>query len=210
MALGYYLPLILSYFGPIERRTKAMFVWQLFAVWVAIFQQLGRLFIANTMQSDRLRAPLKDLPVIRFTVGAAISLSTIVWWHTLSQAPISARELFIPAKWSADMDAILSFRTAIQYDHLFCWGSALLWMVYLFGDLKYAGMVKQSWSTLLTMGLATLVVAGPGATVGSAWLWREEVLASTPHEGAIVRGSESHVHVANGGANGSTLKIEKH
>jgi hypothetical protein len=186
MVLGYYLPLYMSYFGPAELRLKGNFLWQVFPLWVALFQQIFRFFIADSVLFDRFHAPKKDLPIIRFTIGILVALSTVVWWHTVTQAPVSLRAMFIPGNKLVETEPIRIIRITIQYDYLFCYGTALLWVGYMFSDLKYAGMVKQPWLILVLTCVGITVLAGPGAAFGLAWLWREEVLANKRHKNAVV------------------------
>ena len=65
-------------------------------------------------------------------------------------------------------------------------GACFLWLLYLFGDLKTAGMFKESLISVIVKGAATLVLAGPGVTLGLGWLWRERILATKWHKNAIV------------------------
>jgi hypothetical protein len=56
----------------------------------------------------------------------------------------------------------------------------------LFNDLKAAEMVSETWSRLVAYAAVGTFLAGPGAVVGGAWLWREEILASKRAAGAVV------------------------
>ena len=77
-------------------------------------------------------------------------------------------------------------RMFLQFDEIFSMSACLLWLLYLFGDLKGAGMMDDSWISIVGRGLVTLFAAGPGVTVGLGWWWREQLLATEWHEGAIV------------------------
>jgi hypothetical protein len=61
------------------------------------------------------------------------------------------------------------------------------WLALLFKDLKAAEMVSTTWPRLGVYAAVGTVLAGPGAVVGGAWLWREEILASKKMAGAVVR-----------------------
>lgn len=65
-------------------------------------------------------------------------------------------------------------------------GACFLWLLYLFGDLKKAGMFNQSLLNVVAASAVTLVLGGPGVTVGLIWLWREHILATKWHKNAIV------------------------
>ena len=69
-------------------------------------------------------------------------------------------------------------------------GASFLWLLYLFGNLKKAGMVGDSWLSIIIKGTVMLLLAGPGVTVGLGWLWRERILATMWHKDALVPGKE--------------------
>jgi hypothetical protein len=196
MTLTFYLPHYISHLHPsLPTRHAANWIWQLFPLWTALAQQLlKRTHIApDTVQHDRMHNPRRDWGIIRATVGTCVALSTGVWMHTIAMSPFSLAEIFIPhfaAPGAGVDDWMLILRTFVQYDHLFCFGGALLWLGWLFTDLKAAGMVLQSWIRIIMMAVVTTLVFGPGAAVGLGWLWREHVLVHRRHKGAVVRGWE--------------------
>lgn len=61
------------------------------------------------------------------------------------------------------MDILRNF---VQYGHLSCFAGALLWLAYLFNDLKHAGMVEQSWMRIVISAIMTTLVLGLGAAMG--------------------------------------------
>jgi hypothetical protein len=67
-------------------------------------------------------------------------------------------------------------RKYFQISHLATFGSALMWLVYLFAELKGAELMPQSWMFILSMGCLTTVCFGPGATLAAGWYWREEIM----------------------------------
>jgi len=71
---------------------------------------------------------------------------------------------------------MLLARKQFQISHLSASGSALMWMIYLFAELKNADYVQQSWVFLLSIGSLTTLCFGPGATLAAGWYWREEIL----------------------------------
>jgi len=93
---------------------------------------------------------------------------------------------------------VANLRNFVQFDYLFCFGSTFLLLGLLFADMKKAGMVKTSWLTLVFSAIATTAIAGPGATIGLGWLWRENVLATKRHKGAILKAA-----IPKGAINGS-------
>jgi hypothetical protein len=188
MVVAYYIPHYVSYLAPeFPTRHSGAWIWQLFPIWVSVLHIfLKKTVMPDTIQQDRIHAPLRDLSTIRFAVGTFVALAGAVWIYTLVKSPYSLITVFIPhlydpTSWTSCVRVIL------QCDHLFCWGSAILWLGYLFGDLKQAGMITQSWAKIFTFTALTLVAFGPGVTVGLGWLWREDILATKKHKSAVVK-----------------------
>ncbi|KAF3040702.1 hypothetical protein E8E12_005945 [Didymella heteroderae] len=186
--LTHYLPNFIqlsSWVDPATRRAAA-WIWQPFAVFTTILQfMLKKTVMPDTMQEDKLKNPNRDLPVIKYTIYSLCAISTATWWYTLYTAPFSPRTLFVPDLANAKTgDEFV--RTFLQFDEIFSLGACLVWLLYLFGDLKRAGMVDASWVSIMGKGLITLVAAGPGATIGLGWWWREQVLATKWHKDAVV------------------------
>jgi len=178
MILGYYAPHFLSMLHPSwAARHDWDWIWQMFPVWVALIQLvLTYSFKLAATQESRIGDHIQDLQIIRTTISLSIVLSAGVWIYTFIMSPFPLRMMFLPHFPSPGHGWVEIVGNFVQYDHLFCWGSALLWLGYLFRDLKKARMVQQSWVTLLVGAVVTTVVLGPGATVGLGWLWREDLL----------------------------------
>lgn len=191
MALGYYTPYFLSYFAPdLASRHAAMWVWHLFPLWVAIGQWLlARTVMPSTIQYDRLHNVTRDLWPIRMTVGTLAVLSGVVYHSTIFSTPFSLGTIILPSG-----DGLNTFvgaiRELLKYDQLFFAGSSVLWIIYLFSDLKKAGMVQQNWFDILCVLITVTLLFGSGAATAVGWLWREEVLATRRHKGAVVNGWE--------------------
>ena len=192
MIIGYYIPHFLSFFHTsFAVRHNWNWIWQMFPVWTYLIQLvLKRTAMPDTVEHDRLHNPKRDLSTIRVTVGALIVLSAGVWIYTLTLSPYSPITLFVPQYEAPKEDWIDIVRNFVQYDELFCFGGAMLWLGYLFTDLKSAGMVQQSWINIITMAILATLALGPGAATGLGWLWREDVLANRRHKGAIIEGWE--------------------
>jgi hypothetical protein len=186
----HYLPNFVQFSAWIHPTTRhaAAWIWQPFTVWTTILQfMLKKTVMPDTVQEDKLNNTNRDLPVIKYTIYSLCAISTATWWYTLYSAPFSPMQLFIP-----DLASVRTgdefVRTFLQFDEIFGLGSCLLWLLYLFGDLKRAGMLDASWLSIIGRGLITLVAAGPGVTVGLGWWWREQVLATKWHKDAVVAG----------------------
>ena len=192
MIFSYYIPQFLSLSHPsMTTRYVWNWVWQMFPVWATLIQQVfKRTILPDSVEHDRLHNPKRDLATIRLTIGASVTLSALVWLYTITKSPYSPLTLFVPGVASAKDDWMDIVRNFIQYDHLFCFGGAFLWLGYLFHDLKRAGMVRQSWIRIITEAVLTTVALGPGAAVGLGWLWREDVLANKRHKCAVIKGWE--------------------
>ncbi|KAK3061592.1 hypothetical protein LTS18_005855, partial [Coniosporium uncinatum] len=164
----------------------------LFPLWISLLQyglkKTG--LVADTVQVDRLESPKRDMPWIKGTVRTTVAVSVVVWWYTLTQAPFPAATIFLPSWDVPREDWIRTVCNFVQWDYVLMSGSALLWLGYLFADLKGAGMVGESWVVVVGYAVLATVVGGPGAAVGLGWLWREEVLATRYHRAAVVEGSE--------------------
>ena len=89
---------------------------------------------------------------------------------------------------SLDLDLVSGMAMLLKMDYLSCFIASYAWLALLFNDLKAAEMVTETWARLAAYAILGTFFAGPGAVVGGAWLWREEILASKRAAGAVVRG----------------------
>ncbi|KAJ4361867.1 hypothetical protein N0V83_010808 [Neocucurbitaria cava] len=190
LVLAHYIPnagAFLSFIDP-ETRHKWEWIWQPFPVFISILQiVLKRTIMPNTVDKDRLDNVYADLPTINFTILSLCALSAGTWLYTFARAPFSMLTLFIP-DFAATQTGDEYIRLFLQLDQHFSFGACFLWLLYLFGDMKKAGMMTDSWLSIIFKGAATLVLVGPGVTVGLGWLWREQILATKWHKNAIVPG----------------------
>jgi hypothetical protein len=77
-------------------------------------------------------------------------------------------------------------RLFLQVDEIACFAAAFLWLAYLIGDLKEAEMTSVSWSKSVGFAAVGTNLAGPGAVIALAWLWRENILATKKAKGSVV------------------------
>ena len=192
MLLAYYVPHLLSS-GAVgsslspESQLKWAWAWQLFPLGVAALMYfLANYVFASSLRRDRIAAPKRDVPVIHVTLAAPVALSAAVWWYTLLAAPVPWAALFVPRWDPSALKGLLAVRNLVQFDHLFCFGAAGLYLLYAAWDFKHAGMLRTAWAKLLGSALAATVALGPGAALGLAWLWREDVITEKRHRDAVV------------------------
>jgi hypothetical protein len=188
MLATFYIPnfaMMASFLSP-ETRHTWNWMWQPFAVYTSILQfVLTKTIAPDTVEKDRLENPQRDLPTIRFTVRTLCAVSAATWWYTLYYAPVSWATLFIPnlAEGQSGHEYIRMF---MHFDQLFSMGACFLWLMYLYGDLKTAGMMDDSGFSIILKGAILLVTTGPGVTVGLGWLHREKILATRWHKDALM------------------------
>lgn len=190
--LTHYIPNFISFTTAIDPhfRHVANWIWQPFPVWTFILQfVLKKTVMPDTVQEDRIKNPTRDLPVINYTIYSLCAISAATWWYTLYNAPFSPAELFVPNV-AAMKTGDEYIRLFIQFDEIFSLGAGFVWLLYLFEDLKRAGVMDDSWVGIVGRGVVTLIVAGPGVTIGLGWLWRERLLATKWHKDAIVEKSK--------------------
>jgi hypothetical protein len=190
MIVAHYIPLYCSFLPSIDPQTRHMWnwIWQPFPVYVSILQfVLKKTVMPDTVREDRIDNPSRDLPTIRYTIGTLCAISTATWRYTLYAAPFSWATLFVP-NIALDQTGDEYIRMFLQFDQIFAIGACFLWLMYLYSDMKRAGMMEDSWISIVLKGAASLVVMGPGATVGLGWLYRERLLATKWHKDALVPG----------------------
>ncbi|KAK3942865.1 hypothetical protein QBC46DRAFT_378981 [Diplogelasinospora grovesii] len=188
--LGHYIPAYGMFLWPdLADRQKWIFVWQLYPVYVSLALQLltrSGLF-PDTMDEDKVHAPNRDLPVIRTYVGSTVALSAAVWLYTWYTNGLGTWTVFIPTSIPSVIGGITGFTSQfLRWDQVFTFGGQFVWLLYLFGDIKTAGMADDvSWFKMVLSGAVSLVALGPGATLGLGWLWREGILATRRHKDAL-------------------------
>ena len=71
----------------------------------------------------------------------------------------------------------------LKYDEIFCFGSAAVWVLLCFWDLKREGRMTAGWVKILGFYTAVTLALGPGTGLICMWGWREDVLARPGLEG---------------------------
>ncbi|KID64203.1 FAD-dependent monooxygenase andE [Metarhizium brunneum] len=168
--LCYYLPYILSISGPSrEIRQASIWAFRLSPLLTSLAQRMASKFIfPSTIQQDRLTNVRRDMGTIRLGIGGLALLSASSWLRLFRHTP-----------------SLMSGNLASS-SHAWFAGVSILWITYLYNDLKGAGMVRHGWLSIVSALAVSTCSVGPGATVAMAWLYREHVLATKRHKGAIV------------------------
>ncbi|KAG8627689.1 hypothetical protein KVT40_003562 [Elsinoe batatas] len=188
MVIGAIVPNWLQFFAPAgQQRHWWNWVWQVYPVNVGVVQWvLAHTVARDTVKEDRLRAPLRDLRCIAWTVGSLGAVSAGTWVWTVATMEFSLREVFVPVGLPGSQEGFEDImRVWLQWDEVLSVGNVVLWVLYSFWDLKAAGMVTESWPSLVLLLGVGMVVVGPGAAIAAAWGYREWVLATRKHKGAI-------------------------
>lgn len=169
--LCYYLPYILSMSGPSrEFRQASIWAFRLSPLLTSLAQRIASKFIfTSTIQQDRLTNVQRDMGTIRLGIGGLAFLSASSWLRLFRYTP-----------------SLMSGNLALS-SHAWFAGVSILWIIYLYNDLKRAGMVRHGWLAIVSALAVSTCSVGPGATVAMAWLYREHVLATKRHKGAIVK-----------------------
>lgn len=173
-----YLPIFLMFLAPLtSTRHFWTWVWQMFPLWVSVAQWVRTRTSkveASSNQKEGKNSNNED-HIIRATISAFAAVSAGVWIYMLLNSPYSLNTIFLPQR-NPENTFVSITRTYFQISHLVTLGSALLWLVYLFADLKNADLVEQSWIFLLAIGGAITLCSGPGVTLAAGWYWREHIL----------------------------------
>jgi hypothetical protein len=181
LALFSYLPVLLMFLGPSPSiRHLWAWVWQMFPPLVSVGQWIRtRMYVEESTLSDQDQGKISehDSSIIRPTILAFATISAGVWIYMLLNSPYSLTTTFIPQNLSViNSNFVATMRRHFQISHLSALGSSLMWLVYLFADLKNADLVQQRWTFLLTTGALITLFLGPGCTLAAGWYWREEIL----------------------------------
>ena len=214
MLTSFYAPFYLSMnpLSSFKTRYYWTWIWQPFPIWVWAIQKLIAKsgLSKNSLYDDRLYAPNRDLPTIRRTIYVLSGISAATWLYTLYKAPFNALREFTPS-WTAPKQGIWDVaRHFIAWDHVLGFAGGYTWLALLFKDLKKWEKTDASWFKIAGAATVSTLVAGPGATLGLGWLWREELMASKKMKGALLEGTweERNGH-ANGSAKSSVSLSEK-
>ncbi|KAM6514171.1 hypothetical protein FALCPG4_015329 [Fusarium falciforme] len=169
-----------------ERQGTYTLTLRMFPIWIAITTFILSNAFSDTMMHDRINAPKRDLPVIRFTIGTLIGLSACVWIWAWSTAPYGGAAIFFPSVFPVATSDLTAFmREFLKFDETFMFAATFIWLGCLFWDMKHAGMLRASWLKIVIYTASTVVMFGPGAAAGLGWLWREDIITNRRHKAAI-------------------------
>lgn len=193
---SFLLPLCGAFFWPtLAERQSWLFVWQLYPVYLSVYLFAMSKLFPDTVDVDKYTNPKRDLPIIQMYMGFSIVLVSSVWIWSWASGPYSLLDIYTPTAIPKTTSNLTDFiRDFLRYDQIFAFSPGLLWLVYLFWDLKHAGMVEVSWGRILLSGIGAMVALGPGATLGIGWLWRERVIAEKRHKTALTEETVDRLH----------------
>ncbi|KAK7906569.1 FAD binding domain protein [Apiospora marii] len=192
LALTHYASYLTAYLGPEPHRQRAGHLWMPFPLLLSLGQYLAARFLMkpSSVGQDRLYRPTRDVPVIRRTILCLVAVSAATWQYTLfwrHDRP-SAADVFLPAlpiPRLADLSLDAAYVELLKWDWAFFAASHFVWVALAAWDLKAAGMIRASWFALGLGAAAVALAGGPGAVLGLAWLYREEVLVTRRHKDAV-------------------------
>ncbi|KAG9604685.1 FAD/NAD(P)-binding domain-containing protein, partial [Aureobasidium melanogenum] len=187
LLMVYYLPLIQSYLLPeMGQRQTWLQLWQWFPVTHSLAQYAISKFWKDTSTQDKVDSPKRDVPTIRYTIGIPAIISIVIWLRTFFTAPAPLSQIFLPQHVPASFAAVQTSTTDVmQWNHLLAVSSSYLWLLYFAWDAKVAGMITNSWITLLTAAAAATVALGPGGAIGAGFLYREYIITEKRHKAAL-------------------------
>lgn len=177
MLIGFYAPYFLAYLGPtLTHRHIGIWLWHMFPIWISLGQWiLARTVIPNTMPTDRLHQPMRDIRTIRVTIGSLALISAGIYIYCLTSTGLSLWEVFVPRT-----NSLVTFdgavRAFLQWDQIYFAAASLLWITYLFAMLYSTGYSTVHWTAVFGILVCLSAVLGTGAATAIGWLWREELL----------------------------------
>jgi hypothetical protein len=188
MLLFHTVPLFGMYLASdFESRHYWTWAWQLYSVRVSL-GYYAVLAVSNLVPSSlkRLGQRIGYHTALRIILGPFIVISTVVWINLLVNCPYSFSTLFSPIKSGPEIGSrwVGMIRRCLQYDELVVLGSAFIWLLLLGSDLRAASMWSRSHSLAFTSLLVLIPVVGPGATLGTMWLWKEKSLVEEKNDGS--------------------------
>ncbi|KAM5434826.1 hypothetical protein McanCB56680_003103 [Microsporum canis] len=171
-------PVLLTLRGYITKVDTALWHWRWMLIAITHWMIVKTGMSKVSMDEDTMGNPLRDLPYIRWCLCVLSAVSAAMFIATRqSQLSNPLSSALLPGVGGNLSD--LNRHGALL--------ASLFWVGLLIHDIKSAGMTKQSWAKILTIGFVSGALAGPAATVALGWIWREEILASRRERHAITR-----------------------
>ncbi|KAG9665324.1 FAD/NAD(P)-binding domain-containing protein, partial [Aureobasidium melanogenum] len=187
LLMVYYLPLAQSYLLPENNQPRTWLqLWHLFPITHSLAQFVMSKVCKDTADHDKIHAPKRDVSTIRYTIGIPALISVIIWLGTVFTVPAPLSQIFLPQHIpSSFTDMHTSTTDVMQWNYLFAVSSTYLWLLYFAWDAKAAGMITQSWITLLAAAAVVTIVLGPGGAIGAGFLYREYIITEKRHRAAL-------------------------
>ncbi|KAH9219751.1 BcBOA8 protein [Leptodontidium sp. 2 PMI_412] len=182
LVLGYVLPTVAMYWptSPISTLQAWNFIWQPFPIYLSILHRILSRLLPNNERADRINNIKGDLFYLRLIYLTTALLSSSIWIYTFLTSPTPLFQVFLSgllnteAKFKTLEECIGMF---LKYDEVFCFGSAAIWVLLCFWDLKREGRLTAGWAKVLVVFGGMSLGLGPGAGLVGMWGWREDILA---------------------------------
>jgi hypothetical protein len=184
MVLWHYLPVLLMYSWPtfLGQDFWHLF-WKINPLLISVSLLLISQCFGDTTMQDRVQNPLCELPTIYFTLGLTTALSAAARVRNFGEESIFPSNMLALAT-ASRQDDICIFTGSVINEALLSL-SIFMWLGYSFWDLKHSGMIQAGCLKIILCLCATILSLGPGVAAGSAWIWRETIIAHNRHKFAI-------------------------
>ncbi|RAL15283.1 FAD-dependent oxidoreductase [Aspergillus homomorphus CBS 101889] len=143
--------------------------------WIMVKTRMSK----ASMHEDTMSNQLRDLPYIRWCLCVLSAVSAANYIATRQSLILDAFSPAFLRGAGGDLSEFSRHGTLLL--------ASLFWVGLLIHDIKSAGMAKESWAKILTIGFVSGALAGPAISVALGWIWREEILASRREKHAVTR-----------------------
>ncbi|KAB8227203.1 FAD-dependent oxidoreductase [Aspergillus alliaceus] len=143
--------------------------------WIMVKTRMSKV----SMHEDTMSNQLRDLPYIRWCLCVLSAVSAANYIATRQSLLLDAFSPAFLRGAGGDLSEFSRHGTLLL--------ASLFWVGLLIHDIKSAGMAKESWAKILTIGFVSGALAGPAISVALGWIWREEILASRREKHAVTR-----------------------
>ena len=144
---------------------------------VNLLHRLLASFVKDSTPYNRFYNTKADLLWIRFAIGFMFVITAGAFQYQRFNASTGLVDQILQ-----DLSITNAFNWIVSNT---VYMGAIFWELLLYKDLKDAGMAHIGRIPLISVFCLSLSLVGPEATVLVGWMWREEILATRRHKGAI-------------------------